>query len=395
MFRKLIPILLLCTSLSYAGTITRTSATKSTGDSLTATEYNSDMDTVYNEINGNLNSANLATNAVTSDEITADSIIPSKVDEDNTTPFTMKDVTVTAGITASTATVTSTSTLTTAIITTADISTISTSPTFTYGLTASTATIGDITITTVTPTSGVDTIVVSTTISVSTITARGTLSQIVLSTNVALTAGERFYVDGGSDTYFYEAGANEIDIITKGTRRFLVNTDFVMVDNAAFGVNSSSRVYFDASGGSGGDTYMYEATANALQIVTGGSAVFNFNNGGVNESGLALLPTADNSHTLGNASFRWSDMRSVLINGADYGFVNGFILREYPATLEDVQTKDADWMKEHAGQGIQIINADGNMIAVIGYDGNIYANGFKPLSDLSELNTKYKAENSQ
>lgn len=42
----------------------------------------------------------------------------------------------------------------------------------------------------------------------------------------------------------------------------------------------------------------------------------------------ATIPGADNSYTLGTASFRWSDLRSVLINGADFGMSNGWRMVE-------------------------------------------------------------------
>mgnify|MGYP001561964886 FL=1 len=92
-------------------------------------------------------------------------------------------------------------------------------------------------------------------------------------------------------------------------------------------------------------------------------------------------PREDNLTALGTATKRWSDLRSVLINGADIGFENGWKFREYPATKEDIG-KPIEWMKVNANQGIQILDEEEKLIAVIHKNGNIYCNGIKPLSEL-------------
>lgn len=42
----------------------------------------------------------------------------------------------------------------------------------------------------------------------------------------------------------------------------------------------------------------------------------------LNTVGNQVVPDADNDTTLGTTSLRWSDVRAVLINGADYGLDN-------------------------------------------------------------------------
>jgi len=88
-------------------------------------------------------------------------------------------------------------------------------------------------------------------------------------------------------------------------------------------------------------------------------------------------PVSDGQKSCGQASTRWSDVRSVLINGADYGFQNGWIIREYPCSAEDVFTKSAEWMKEHSYIGIQFLNKEKEMVVRFELDGTIYANSFK------------------
>ncbi len=93
-----------------------------------------------------------------------------------------------------------------------------------------------------------------------------------------------------------------------------------------------------------------------------------------------MEPVTDNTVSLGTVSGgnkRWSDIRSVLINGSDYGFANGYILREYPCSINDVQTKSNEWMKANANLGIQVINEIGETVAIIGRDGTIKAKKFE------------------
>ncbi len=143
--RKLLTFgLLFVVGSLYAGTLADPFSDKSTGNSLTAAEINTFKNSYRTVINGNLDATNLATNAVDTDELTADSVIPSKVDEDNTTPFVVRELTVTTGITASTMTATSTGTFAVA-----NITTVENSPTFTYGLSASTMTVTTMTVTAV------------------------------------------------------------------------------------------------------------------------------------------------------------------------------------------------------------------------------------------------------
>lgn len=95
----------------------------------------------------------------------------------------------------------------------------------------------------------------------------------------------------------------------------------------------------------------------------------------------SMEPITDNDVTLGTASKKWSDVRSYLINGADYGFANGYILREWPCTLEDVYNKSDEWMRANANQGIQIINDNKEIVAIIKRDGTIQAKKFELVTE--------------
>ncbi len=141
------------------------------------------------------------------------------------------------------------------------------------------------------------------------------------------------------------------------------------------------------------NTGMRRAGADNLRLISGGSlgidlfaTGINFHSpgggGSVTVQSGKFTPIGDNVVSCGIAADRWSDVRSVLINGADYGFENGYILREYPCTADDVQTKSIEWMKANANQGIQVLNDLGEKICVIGRDGTVYAKQFKTLIEL-------------
>lgn len=103
--------------------------------------------------------------------------------------------------------------------------------------------------------------------------------------------------------------------------------------------------------------------------------------------GNQILPASDNTIGLGKTvggNQRWANVWSVLINGADIGFANKWKLREYPCSPEDVQTKSPQWMEKHANDGIQLLDENDNVKVVFHKDGNIYANGFKSLSELKD-----------
>ncbi len=208
-----------------AGTLAQPFADKNTGDPITAAEMNTFKNTYRTVINGNLDATNLATNAVDTDELTADSVTPVKLDE--TGDYTMEDLTLTYSLTASTITVTSTATLAVA-----NITTVENSPTFTFGLTASTMTVTTMTVT------------------------AGTISSATITGNVYLAAGGKIYLRSGStETYitsktaiqymsFVVQGSTVIQIIQGAT----ANVEF---KNAQIELDQGKSILFDADTNSG------------------------------------------------------------------------------------------------------------------------------------------------
>jgi len=133
-----------------------------------------------------------------------------------------------------------------------------------------------------------------------------------------------------------------------------------------------------------GDTGMFLSASNIIGFAGGGVEQLQVRNGFVSVVG-GIRATVDNSVPCGVAGTRWSDVRSVLINGADYGFANGWFIREYPATFKDIQTQDSKWFRKNANQGLQIVNDRGQLVMVIGEDGTLYTKELKTLNDLDEI----------
>lgn len=135
------------------------------------------------------------------------------------------------------------------------------------------------------------------------------------------------------------------------------------INATGIGLFRSSSISLGLSCGNNGNFVFFE----------GGTEVMRYD-GGAN----ALNPGADNTFRLGtDPGGRWSDVRAVLINGADIGFANGWAMREYPCTYEDVQEKSTKWMRANAWKGIQTLNKLGVVVSLLEHDGMFTANGFK------------------
>lgn len=189
-----------------------------------------------------------------------------------------------------------------------------------------------------------------------------------------------------SDSGIYLGGSENIQIVTGG--------------NAAMAIQSAQQVGFTdgtvnipSVGFIGdGDLGTFRIAANTYGIAGNGSTMTHFSPtetifyySGIVEyqmSATNFRPNVDNANSNGTASFRWSDLRSVLINGADYGFVNGWYIREYPATFKDIQTQDETWFKQNSNKGLQFVNDVGELVMVIGRDGTLYVDRIKTLAEL-------------
>jgi len=127
--------------------------------------------------------------------------------------------------------------------------------------------------------------------------------------------------------------------------------------------------------GAGDDLYLGIGSAGLLlvhQSIHLGSATFF----------VDVKPSSDDAYTLGSAGARWSDVRTVLLNGADICLENGWKLRELGLSDRDVG-KPPEWVRENHSNGVQLMDTSGDVMAVFHKDGNIYLRG--KILGLSEL----------
>jgi hypothetical protein len=174
-------------------------------------------------------------------------------------------------------------------------------------------------------------------------------------------------INTGSDCslFFGAGGMTPSAFITFG-----IDTDILEIQNSTGGlltIGSAGQLTLDS----------YALGTGDIDIISGGDIWLHSHS-----ATPSVLPAGNSGTiTLGNSVKKWADVQSVLINGSDICLSNGWKLREYPASKEDLG-KSNEWFKEHANKGIQILDDDERLIAVIHKDGYIYCKGTKSLEEL-------------
>lgn len=98
-------------------------------------------------------------------------------------------------------------------------------------------------------------------------------------------SGRKFLLDGTAltgDTYLIESAANQFDLFVGGAsmlEAISANALIFIPNSNDFGIRPTRKFFFDVSGGAGGDTYIYESSANRISFVTGGSESFRIDAG--------------------------------------------------------------------------------------------------------------------
>ncbi len=175
-------------------------------------------------------------------------------------------------------------------------------------------------------------------------------------------------------------GDVECDSLTKdGAGDIGVNDHFDMNGNHVLECAQITPVSDDS--GTVGTAALTFGTAHLLNIICSSLTAVNGTNIVVDDH---LDPNSDNVFRLGTASKRYSDLRSVLINGADIGFENDWKFREWPCTALDIHDKKPQWFKEHANLGIQLLDENDELKVVFHRDGYVYAKGVRTLEELNE-----------
>ena len=163
------------------------------------------------------------------------------------------------------------------------------------------------------------------------ITVSGTLTVSSATTAIAVTGAGAVVFSGGGDMIMRASGSN-FNYITfqngssqdRGFLNYNGTSNFMNLTSSG-----GAGIAIDASGSSGGDVQLLadgDIFLSAPDIQIGQSSSQDIlMTGRVDTS---VFPKTDNLRALGSASLRWSDVRSVLINGADFCFENGYRLTE-------------------------------------------------------------------
>lgn len=207
------------------------------------------------------------------------------------------------------------------------------------------------------------------------INGSGTTTNILLNNTATGKPGIKFQLSGSTKLTGYLDGtdSNFFKFDDAGGTRLMIRSDSTGGISIANGSATMPGITF--LGSTSKQTGFYKISAEDS------IGVGIFGTGTVKFTATSIEPLADNTIILGQSGQRWSDVRSVKINGADIGFANGWILREYPCEPNDIFEKSDAWMRTNANQGIQVINDNSEIVAVIGRDGTIKAKKFEVVSE--------------
>ena len=191
----------------------------------------------------------------------------------------------------------------------------------------------------------------------------GTLTVTSSGVAIDVTGGGAFVIRSGGDLILKAsaAGNNNLAIFqtSSGSTRYTL------------GWNSITNTFFGSP--SGGCNLSFLGT-DVLLSSTGSMTITSTSENILLEPGVAgkvvsskgdINPFSDNAYTLGTGLHRWADMRSVLINGADFCFENGFRMTEPNHVYGD----------EPADMGIYFMNDDWEPIALLTRTGNLLVRG--------------------
>lgn len=123
----------------------------------------------------------------------------------------------------------------------------------------------------------------------------------ISSADLAVSATKKLFLDGGGDTYIAEASANRMEFVAGGALYFRVNgaSAFVEVLAADLMIPSAKKLYLDG----GSDTYIWEAASNRIDFVAGGSTLFQVHSTGLTFSAALFMSVAATTFALGNKAY--------------------------------------------------------------------------------------------
>lgn len=185
-----------------------------------------------------------------------------------------------------------------------------------------------------------------------TFTGTVTSPGITVTDDIKLTALKKYFFDGGSDTYIYEVGANEVLLVTGGSGALDIGNTQVSVEaGRQFVIPSTKKLLLDGSGA--GDTYLLESAANVMDFYAGG--VMSLKVTGV---GTSLRGTETNDSA--SAGFVGEYVSSSVVAGSAVTLTNG----QY-ADVTSITLSAGDW----------VIDAGVELIATVAVTGTQFLAG--------------------
>ena len=85
---------------------------------------------------------------------------------------------------------------------------------------------------------------------------------------------KKVFLDGGSNTWIWEASADKIGIVAGGGTRMIIEPTKVTYQNTQFVLQHNQKLFLD----SGGDSYLIHPSPNVIEIVTGGNTKMSLGN---------------------------------------------------------------------------------------------------------------------
>jgi len=113
------------------------------------------------------------------------------------------------------------------------------------------------------------------------------------STDLIITPKAKLRLDGSAagDTYIWEKSANRIDIRTGGAIRQLITTTYSWITNADMRLDAAKKFYL---AGFSDDTYISQSAADRVQIVSGDAIALDLQEGATDATEVNVVPGAQN-----------------------------------------------------------------------------------------------------
>ena len=216
------------------------------------------------------------------------------------------------------------------------------------------------------------------------------------STKVIMQATDGLYLDGGGDTYIYEASADNLRVVVGGTTLLdLTETTLssVNVQNAALTIDAAKALVFDGS--VSGHTYIKESSDDLLDIQVGGDSIVRISENGTDGNQFNFYdasagftqrePSYDATTTV--ADFRHTNKLNLTFDGGDIinlsmyfpGMSGNFVLlikqdgtgsrtiTNYRVYEFDESTADGENAVKWAGGSNPTLTTDANHVDILSF----------------------------